>query len=106
MTDIRRLVLDVLKPHHPSIVELARRLSVLEGVSGVNCTLEEVDQETESIKITIEGNAIDFDSAGAGDHPSPGRSSTPSTASPPARSWWRKSRRLRTADSGPGAPRP
>jgi hypothetical protein len=53
--------LDVLKPHHPSIVELARRLSVLEGVSGVNCTLEEVDQETESIKITIEGNAIDFD---------------------------------------------
>jgi uncharacterized protein len=61
MTDIRRLVLDVLKPHHPSIVELARRLSVLEGVSGVNCTLEEVDQETESIKITIEGNAIDYD---------------------------------------------
>ncbi len=61
MSDIRRLVLDVLKPHHPSIVELARRLSVLEGVSGVNCTLEEVDQETESIKITIEGNNIDFD---------------------------------------------
>jgi hypothetical protein len=61
MSDVRRLVLDVLKPHHPSIVELARRLSVLEGVSGVNCTLEEVDQETESIKITIEGNAIDFE---------------------------------------------
>jgi len=61
VTDIRRLVLDVLKPHHPSIVELSRRLSVLDGVSGVNCTLEEVDQETESIKITIEGNAIDFE---------------------------------------------
>jgi hypothetical protein len=61
MSDIRRLVLDVLKPHHPSIVELARRLSVLEGVHGVNCTLEEVDQETESIKITIEGNAIDYE---------------------------------------------
>lgn len=61
MSDIRRLVLDVLKPHHPSIVELSRRLSVLDGVSGVNCTLEEVDQETESIKITIEGNAIDFE---------------------------------------------
>ena len=61
MSDVRRIVLDVLKPHHPSIVELARRLSVLEGVSGVNCTLEEVDQETESIKITVEGNAIDFE---------------------------------------------
>jgi hypothetical protein len=61
MTEIRRLVLDVLKPHHPTIVELARKLSVLEGVSGVNCSLEEVDQETESIKITIEGSALDFD---------------------------------------------
>jgi hypothetical protein len=61
VTDIRRLVLDVLKPHHPSIVELSRRLSVLDGVSGVNCTLEEVDQETESIKITIEGIAINYE---------------------------------------------
>lgn len=61
MSDIRRLVLDVLKPHHPSIVDLARKLSALEGVSGVNCSLEEVDQETESIKITVEGIAIDFD---------------------------------------------
>ncbi len=61
MTEIRRLVLDVLKPHHPSIVELAKRLSAMEGISGVNCTLEEVDQETESIKITIEGTNIEYD---------------------------------------------
>jgi len=61
LTEIKRLVLDVLKPHHPSIVELSTRLSVLSGVSGVNLTLEEVDQETESIKITIEGNSIDYE---------------------------------------------
>jgi hypothetical protein len=61
LSDIKRLVLDVLKPHHPSIVELSKRLSVLSGVSGVNCTLEEVVQETESIKITIEGTSIDFE---------------------------------------------
>lgn len=61
MSDIKRLVLDVLKPHHPSIVELSTRLSVVNGVSGVNITLDEVDQETESIKITIEGIAIDFE---------------------------------------------
>ncbi len=54
-------MLDVLKPHHPSIVELAKKLSSMEGISGVNCTLEEVDQETESIKITIEGTNIDYD---------------------------------------------
>ena len=61
MSDIRRLVLDVLKPHHPSIVDLSKRLSVLEGVSGVNLTIDEVDQDTESIKITIEGTSIDYD---------------------------------------------
>ncbi len=54
------MVLDVLKPHNPSIVELSKRLSNINGVVGVNCTLEEVDQDTESIKITIEGPSVDF----------------------------------------------
>jgi len=58
--EIKRLVLDVLKPHNPSLLELAERLSSLSGVIGVNCSLDEVDQATESIKITIEGNNIDF----------------------------------------------
>jgi hypothetical protein len=61
VSDIRRLVLDVLKPHNPSIVEIARRLGKIEGVSGVNCTLDEVDQETESIKITIEGTNLSYE---------------------------------------------
>lgn len=54
------MVLDVLKPHNPSIVELSKRLSNINGVVGVNCTLDEVDQDTESIKITIEGPSVDF----------------------------------------------
>ena len=62
MSEIKRLVLDVLKPHHPTIIEVARRIGVLNGVSGVNLTLEEVDRETESVKITIEGTSIDFES--------------------------------------------
>ncbi|MGD9962306.1 MAG: DUF211 domain-containing protein [Thermoplasmata archaeon] len=62
MGEIKRLVLDVLKPQHPTIIELSRRIAVLSGVSGVNCTLEEVDRETESVKITIVGNAIDYES--------------------------------------------
>ena len=61
MSDIKRLVLDVLKPHTPSIIDITQKLADLKGVSGVNCTLDEVDQETESIKITMEGHAIDFD---------------------------------------------
>jgi hypothetical protein len=62
LSEIKRLVLDVLNPHHPTIIELSRRIGVLNGVSGVNCTLEEVDRETESVKITIEGTSIDFES--------------------------------------------
>ena len=61
MTDIKKMVLDVLKPHQPSIVELSRRLAVLHGITGVNCTIDEVDQETESLKITIDGTSIDYE---------------------------------------------
>ena len=61
MTAIKRIILDVLKPHAPSIIEVAQRLSSLEGVSGVNISLEEVDAETDSIKITIEGTNIDYE---------------------------------------------
>jgi len=43
------------------MIELSKRLSVISGVIGVNCTLDEVDQETESIKVTIEGNAINYE---------------------------------------------
>lgn len=60
MSEIKRLVLDVLKPHNPSIVELSQRLSNVNGVVGVNCTLDEVDQDTESIKITIEGPSLNY----------------------------------------------
>ncbi len=58
---IKRLVLDVLKPHEPQLPELAARLSSMEGVDGVNILLVEIDQDTESVKITIEGENVDLD---------------------------------------------
>ncbi len=61
LTSIKRIVLDVLKPHAPSIIELAGRLGGLEGISGVNISLEEVDKDTDSVKITIEGTNIDYE---------------------------------------------
>ncbi len=42
-------------------MELSQHLSVLEGVSGVNITIIEVDQDTETVKITVEGNSIVFE---------------------------------------------
>jgi hypothetical protein len=62
MGRIRRLVLDTLKPHDPSIIELAQSLSDLDGVEAVNISIYEMDRKVENAKITIEGNDITFDS--------------------------------------------
>jgi hypothetical protein len=59
---IRRLVLDVLKPHKPSVVEVSETLSHLEGVEGVNVIIYEIDQQVENAKIIIAGSSIDFES--------------------------------------------
>ncbi|MEM2727406.1 MAG: DUF211 domain-containing protein [Archaeoglobaceae archaeon] len=61
MGGIRRLVLDVLKSHEPSNVFFAKKLSQLENVEGVNITLSEIDQETESVKITIVGTNMEYE---------------------------------------------
>lgn len=58
MATIRRLVLDTLKPHEPSIIELAEELSELEGVIAVNISIYELDRKVENAKITIEGENI------------------------------------------------
>jgi len=52
---LRRLVLDVLKPHSPTLPDFATKLHSLPGVDGVNVTLIEIDKDTETLKVTIEG---------------------------------------------------
>ncbi len=60
---IRKIVLDVLKPlKGPSIVELAQSLSDSKGVNKVTITVNEIDVETITLTITIEGPDIDFES--------------------------------------------
>jgi len=61
MAKLRRLVLDLLKPHDPTILEVADRLADLEGVGGVNAMLVETDREVETVKLTIEGDDVDFE---------------------------------------------
>jgi hypothetical protein len=58
---IRRLILDVLKPHRPSVVEVSEALSHLEGVEGVNIIMNEIDQQVENAKIIIVGNPLNFE---------------------------------------------
>jgi hypothetical protein len=57
----KRLVLDVLKPHEPSNLILAKRLSELDNIDGVNVSLYEIDQNTENVKITIVGDDMSFE---------------------------------------------
>ena len=61
MSKIRRLVLDTLKPHNPSIIEMAAQLSELPGISAVNISIYELDRKVENAKITIEGEDISFE---------------------------------------------
>ena len=61
MGRIRRLVLDTLKPHDPSIIEMADQLSDLAGISAVNISIYEMDRKVENAKITIEGESISYE---------------------------------------------
>ena len=58
---ISKIVLDVLKPHKPTIIELSKAIGNLEGVNRVNIVLREVDVTTETVKITVEGNNLNYD---------------------------------------------
>ena len=62
---IRRVVLDLLKPHEPTTLEFARRVAGTDGVTGVNVTVIEVDAEVENVKMTVEGDDVDFDAVQA-----------------------------------------
>lgn len=57
---IKLLVLDILKPHSPNIIEYAKRIGGMGNVSGVNVAVEEIDEKTETIKLTVRGNKIDY----------------------------------------------
>ena len=58
---ITKLVLDVLKPHQPSIVEFAVALTKVKGVERVDSSVVEMDAETETIKVVVEGKDLEVD---------------------------------------------
>jgi hypothetical protein len=58
---VRLLVLDVLKPHKPNIVELCKLMCSIDGVDSSDISVYAVDEKTESIKMIIEGYDINFE---------------------------------------------
>jgi hypothetical protein len=58
---LRRLVLDVLKPHEPTIMELAQHLTNLKGIEFVDINVVGVDRKVESARLTIDGSNINYE---------------------------------------------
>ena len=62
MVAVRRLVIDVLKPHDPPLVEFAKRVGEVDSVEGVSASLIELDNEVQNVKLTFEGADVAFES--------------------------------------------
>lgn len=65
MAPVRRLVVDVLKPHDPALVEFTEHVSEVDGVAGVTSSLVELDREVQNVKLTFEGESLDVDAVEA-----------------------------------------
>jgi hypothetical protein len=60
-TPVKVLVLDVLKPHKPNILDLGKAICGHASVVSANITVYAIDEKTESIKVVLEGKDIDFE---------------------------------------------
>ena len=58
---IQRLVLDVLKPHDPGLIEFTEYVESLDEVSGVTSKLVEIEENVRTIRVAIEGEGLDPD---------------------------------------------
>ena len=61
MSLVKRIILDVLKAHQPSAIEFAQAIAKVGIDFRVRLTVIEMDENTETLQIEIEGNAIDFE---------------------------------------------
>ncbi len=53
--------LDILKPHMPSLDLVARTLMEIEGMKNVRIKVDELDQKTASLHISVEGNDLSLE---------------------------------------------
>lgn len=61
MVKVKRLVLDVLKPHQPNGLEFASTLAEKCPGCHINYSVVEVDEQTETTVLVIDGDDIQFD---------------------------------------------
>jgi len=61
MLQIKRLVLDVLKPHQPDVLEFARAIAAQVEGSSVKLKVLEMDDKTETLELIVEGSGLELD---------------------------------------------
>jgi len=61
MVFVKRLVLDVLKPHQPNALEFSQAIAEVGDDYRVCLTVLEIDENTETLQLEIEGNSINFE---------------------------------------------
>lgn len=62
MVVVKRLVLDVLKPHQPNALEFSQAIASIGVDYCVRLTVMEVDENTETLQLEVTGNAVDLES--------------------------------------------
>jgi hypothetical protein len=60
MVTLKSIVLDVLKPHQPDALAFSRALAELGEGYRVCLDVEEVDEQTDTLRVQISGDAIEL----------------------------------------------
>jgi hypothetical protein len=61
MVSVKKLVLDVLKPRRPNALEFSQTLAAVGADYRVHLTVLEVDENTETLRVVLDGGALDFE---------------------------------------------
>ena len=61
MANLKRIVLDVLKPHQPNVLSLSSAIAALGEDYQVLIEVLEVDEKTETVVIDVSGEHLDFE---------------------------------------------
>lgn len=59
MINIRKLVLDVLKPLEPDIIDFSSAIALANDGINIHVVVSELDKNTETLRITISGQGLD-----------------------------------------------
>lgn len=61
MVLVKKIVLDVLKPHQPNALEFSKAIAATSDGCCVHLIVLEMDENTETVQIEVEGHAVDLD---------------------------------------------